>query len=549
MQSFAKNFIKNVKARAGYPVDGVNFHIEYCRIFMPQSMDNAQNINSGGSEDEKVLSTTVTQLVKARDYQPSVQSLNQSSLDMRVVNKNTLSPASQKQIKNANSGTWKDVVFVKSTDISTTKLNHQFSEPINNSERGVRKNPASKRDFGKQTLAIGRQWAPFFTGISDNNALWAEVREHEKYLTQEKFRLQHPQWGYINVSIDGDLEIEPRIDIGMVFIRFNIKEVTADLNDTTPPTTPAQDELSTLDKIRNAYSKVRNYTFATVAEFTATVNQLDKITGLMTTISNDISGLSANTVNSLNAFNRLADGIRIFKNSIPTLLNIPSELGNKKREILSNLRNVISGNDTPTKYSTDSYNKNITLLSSAQKMLSPTEFASDNNILLQSTDKVAKASYELMTATKHVEACTVAILLMGNADFNSENEIMVAVDSLADVIESLSVYELFLGRDIYKNKITHKIENLTLEIIEMVDALLVIYNNLMFRLLNEALVLSYKKKTNVVRMPTLKLLHCVYLNEYDLSDPEAEHIYFDRLCRLNPSIYQNSIFANGLIKY
>jgi hypothetical protein len=251
----------------------------------------------------------------------------------------------------------------------------------------------------------------------------------------------------------------------------------------------------------------------------------------------------------LSAFNRLSNSIGRFKGSINTALNTLSQLGDNVKEIFQNFNNLINNSNRPSAYSTDSYNKNLTLLSSANGLLLENNFSTDNNVLLSSTDPEVKASYELMTAIKHVEYGTLASLLINETSFNSPEEVDAVIDIFQDLTSSLENYELFLGKDIYKNNITHKIEYVTPEIIEMIDAFFVIYNDLMLKLFAEKVSLSYRNETNVKKMTILQLIHCVYQGQYNLADAEQEHIYFDKICRLNPKLYTTFPYAEGLIRY
>jgi uncharacterized protein YoxC len=440
---------------------------------------------------------------------------------------------------------WVNLAFIINRYQYSQELNNQFVEPLNSKARGIFKHTPSMRDFGEISIYLSKETNK--SKPSDIESLDKEIEFIKNTLSQEKVRLKHPRFGYINGAVSGAIKVDCTI-VRSCIITFDFKEIQADLDDVLLPKPLTSKKASFFSKIKDTVSTIRDYTFATVAEVNNVFSKLDKLSGTLNKSAQTLNALQSNIITSLEPFNRLAHSINTFGSSIRSLLRFPDKLGSALKEIGNNFANINLSLKPSKKGSKESIQRNNANKQIIKGLLAEENFASNNSNLLSSKDEVSKSSYEALAITQQSYVIGLALFASEDIEFNTTEEIDDILKTVSVVASPLTQFQLYLGTDVYGNTVYHDIEFITDEIIGLIAEITTLYNDFLIRLRQLRQTLENRRST-IIKEPInmINLVRMLHNGEYNLQDTEEETNLINQICYRNKT--NNFWFISGKIFY
>ncbi len=522
MQNVFQQTLKSIKARAGRGESQENFKLGTGAVLVPKNIETP-TVNANLNLNSLLNNTSKPSILSSKTFNV---------------------PKFANQFTNSSQRRWVNLAFIL-TEYKHSKLtNHQLIEPLNSQARGVFGHTPSMRDFGEISIFISRQTV--VNNPTDADSLQREIDFIDKILSQTKVRLKHPIFGYINGTATS-IEIN-RNTISSCIITFSFKEIQADLDEVIPQTPPILKKTSFFSKIKNTIGTIRDYTFATISEFNSVVSKIDKLSGSLYNASQTLNSLQSNVLGTLEPFNRLAHSIGTLTTSGRDLLRFPDKLGNKLEQIGNNFSNINLSLTPSRPNSRESIKKNNSNKQVVRSLLSSDKFALDNSDLLSTTNEESKASYEALAVSQQSYVLGLALFATDDIDFNTTQEIDDIEKTIGTVASALIEFQLYLGTDVYGNKVYHRIEFLTQEIIELILEVSSLYNDFLLRMQQLKQVLGGRRST-VIKKPInmINLVRILYNGEYNPQDVEEEQELINQICYLNK--IDNFWFISGKIFY
>ena len=408
---------------------------------------------------------------------------------------------------------------------------NQIQEALDGSNH-VYKHKPSMIDYGNIKLWVSPETLD--SKPKNTKDLTTEVEYLVKLLSEPVVRMSHPRFGGTISGAATTIETN-EISLRGVEISFDFRQVYDTAQIVVQDLPKDQRRRNFFEKIGNGFKKIKDYSLATIAEINSVVAKLDKISGVFFNVGQSMNALVSGVNGLPRPLNTLAESINFLKSSTQDRVKLPNKLADAFTSVGRNFRNA--WDSLPN---TKQGSQTATVRNEARRqvvnnlLLTEPNFARDNSELFTATNPESKASFETIVVNAQAMTIGEALFVIDGMSFDKTEEVNDIIATVSKFASPLMAYELYLGTDIYGNHVTHKIEYLTDEMIDVVNDIVVFYNEFLNKMYQLLLTLKEPRSTYISRpMTMVELVRALYDGEYDRSNVEDEGIRITNIAKLN----------------
>lgn len=249
---------------------------------------------------------------------------------------------------------WVEVGCVFRTFSETYNTNNQFLEPLGTSDKYVISHPNSASSLGEIEFLLDGSM-PYFRKNKIGTGFTSFTKQVEVFLSHidnGPFRILHPSLGYLNVAVDGSIvkDYAHYLPGGGVWCRMNLVKVRYDDESKLPDAKKFITPPSFLDKVKDAYSKVKstisdgfkivNMTASILSETTSKISILTQENQYY---ANRMSALPTKVAPIFAPLNRYFDSIRALRKAVDTMQTTPSVVQSQIDTLILNIHTAFGG--------------------------------------------------------------------------------------------------------------------------------------------------------------------------------------------------------------